>query len=75
MVIVDDGSGSQSDYAFTPLRKGIATYCDKPLAMTGKRAKEVVDVAERPGTPFMSASSLRYVPDIIKLKERDRLAG
>ena len=69
VVIVDDGSGSQSDYAFTPLRKGIPTYCDKPLAMTGKRAKEVVDVARETGTPFMSASSLRYVPDIIKLKE------
>lgn len=72
IIIVDDGSGAQSDYALEPLRRGLPVFCDKPLAMTGKRALEVVNVAKQTGTPFMSASSLRYVPDVVKLAEEVR---
>ncbi len=68
VIIVDDGSGKHSDYAFYPLNKGVPTFCDKPLAMTACRAKEIADLARKTGTPFMSASSLRFVPDIIALK-------
>ncbi|MCL4192230.1 MAG: Gfo/Idh/MocA family oxidoreductase [Thermoguttaceae bacterium] len=67
VLIVDDGSGEQWKHALTPLRKGVPTYCDKPLAMTARQAKEVADLARQTGTPFMSASSLRFVPDIIAL--------
>lgn len=67
-IIVDDGSGEQSKYAAHPLKKGIPTFCDKPLAMTAKKAQEVAKLSRKTGTPFMSASSLRYVPDIIKLR-------
>jgi len=69
VVIVDDGSGEQAKYAAVPLEKGIPTFCDKPLAMTGKKAKEIAEMAQRTGTPFMSASSLRFVPDIIALRD------
>ena len=65
VAIVDDGSGEQWKYAIAPLRKGVPTFCDKPLAMTAKQAKHVADVARQAGTPFMSASSLRFVPDIL----------
>ncbi len=68
VIIIDDGSGEQSKYAAVPLKKGIPTFCDKPLAMTGKKAKAVADLVKQTGTPFMSASSLRFVPDILKLK-------
>jgi len=68
VIIVDDGSGNQSKYAEYPLRKGIPTFCDKPLAMTARRAKEIANLVRETGTPFMSASSLRFVPDIIALK-------
>ena len=34
VLIVDDGSGEQWKYALAPLRKGVPTFCDKPLAMT-----------------------------------------
>lgn len=67
VLIVDDGSGEQWKYALTPLRKGVPTYCDKPLAMTARQAREVADLARQTGTPFMSASSLRFVPDIVAL--------
>ena len=67
-IIIDDGSGEQSKYAIHPLRAGVPTFCDKPLAMTARKAKAVADVARQTGTPFMSASSLRFVPDILALK-------
>lgn len=69
VLIVDDGSGSQWKYAVHALKKGIPTFCDKPLAMNAKEAMEVVKLVRETKTPFMSASSLRFVPDIIKLRE------
>lgn len=67
VAIVDDGSGEQWKYAIAPLRKGVPTFCDKPLAMTAKQAKEIAEVARSTGTPLMSASSLRFVPDVVAL--------
>lgn len=67
VAIVDDGSGQQWKYALAPLRKGVPTFCDKPLAMTAKQAQHVADVARQTGTPFMSSSSLRFVPDVLAL--------
>ncbi|MBU4200773.1 MAG: Gfo/Idh/MocA family oxidoreductase [Verrucomicrobia bacterium] len=70
VVIVDDGSGKQWKYAMHPLKKGIPTFCDKPLAMTARLAQDVAKVVRATRTPFMSASSLRFVPDILALKKR-----
>ena len=69
VIIIDDGSGDQCQYAITPLKKGVPTFCDKPLGMTAKRAKEIADVATETGTTFMSASSLRFLPDILALRD------
>jgi len=68
VLIVDDGSGDHCRYAVHPLRQGIPTFCDKPLAMTARRAREIAELAREAGTPFMSASSLRFVPDILAVK-------
>jgi predicted dehydrogenase len=67
VLIVDDGSGAQWRYAEAPLRAGVPTFCDKPLAMTAREAKAVATVVRATGTPFLSASSLRFVPDIVQL--------
>lgn len=75
VIIVDDGSGEQSEYAKYPLRQGVPTFCDKPLAMTAHRAQEVANLVRETGTPFMSASSLRFVPDIIALKNEIHSLG
>ena len=75
VLIVDDGSGEQWKYALAPLRQGVPTFCDKPLAMTAKQAKAIADVARHSGTPFMSASSLRFVPDILALAKEVRSLG
>jgi len=69
VVIVDDGSGAQWKYALDPLRRGIPTYCDKPLAMTAREARRVAEVVRQTGTLFLSASSLRFVPDIVALRD------
>ena len=69
VVIIDDGSGEHCKYAVYPLKQGIPTFCDKPLAMTAKRAAEIASLVRETGTPFMSASSLRFVPDIIALRD------
>jgi predicted dehydrogenase len=68
-IIVDDGTGEQYKYAEAPLRKGIPTFCDKPLAMTAREAQAIANVAKETGTLLMSASSLRFVPDILKLRD------
>lgn len=69
VLVVDDGSGAQWKYALHPLRQGIPVFCDKPLAMTAREAQAVADVVRATKTRFMSASSLRFVPDIVKLKQ------
>ena len=68
VIIVDDGSGEQFKYAMYPLRQGVPTFCDKPLAMNALQAQKMADLVRETGTPFMSASSLRFVPDIIALR-------
>ena len=69
VLIVDDGSGEQVKYAAHPLRKGIPVFCDKPLSMTAREAQAVAKLVRETKTRFMSASSLRFVPDIVKLRE------
>ncbi|MEQ2009270.1 MAG: Gfo/Idh/MocA family oxidoreductase [Limisphaerales bacterium] len=68
VLIIDDGSGAQWKHAQHPLRKGVPTFCDKPLAMTAREAAAVAKLVRETKTRFMSASSLRFVPDIIKLR-------
>ncbi|MBI5689748.1 MAG: Gfo/Idh/MocA family oxidoreductase [Verrucomicrobia bacterium] len=74
VAIVDDGSGEQWKYARVPLERGVPTFCDKPLAMTAREAQAIARLARARGTKFMSASSLRFVPDVVALaKERPAL--
>jgi predicted dehydrogenase len=67
-ILIDDGSGEHWKYAAHPLKKGVPVFCDKPLAMTAKEAQEVAKLARSTKTKFMSSSSLRFVPDIVKLR-------
>ena len=69
VLLIDDGSGAQWKYVEHPLRKGVPTFCDKPLAMTAREAASIATIVRETKTRFMSASSLRFVPDIVKLRE------
>jgi predicted dehydrogenase len=68
VLLIDDGSGEQWKHAAHPLRKGVPVFCDKPLAMTARMARETATLARSTRTKFMSASALRFVPDIVKLR-------
>jgi predicted dehydrogenase len=68
LIVVDDGSREQWRLALPALAKGLPTFIDKPLAMRAAEARAVLDYAAAHGAPVMSASSLRYVPDIQALK-------
>ena len=67
VVVVDDGSTEQAQLARVALRKGLPTFIDKPIALTAKSAQQIVDIARQNEAPLMSASSLRYVPDVVRL--------
>jgi predicted dehydrogenase len=69
VILVDDGSGEQWQWAKRPLQSGIPVFCDKPLAMTGRDAREIATLARSLKVPFMSSSSLRFVPDILQLRQ------
>lgn len=69
VILIDDGTGEQWKYAVDSLKKGVPTFCDKPLAMTAREATRIARLSKETGTPFMSASSLRFVPDILQLRE------
>ncbi|MBU0607205.1 MAG: Gfo/Idh/MocA family oxidoreductase [Armatimonadetes bacterium] len=72
VIIPDDGSGCQYKYAVAALEKGLPTFVDKPLAMTAREAKQIAQVAKGHNAPLMSASSLRFVPDIVALRDEVR---
>ncbi len=75
VIIIDDGTGSHSKYAEHPLRKGVPVFCDKPLSMTARDARKIAEIARETKTPIMSASSLRFVPDIVKLRDELKDVG
>lgn len=75
VIIIDDGSGEQWKYAEHPLRKGVPVFCDKPLAMTAREASAIAKVSRDTGTLLMSASSLRFVPDIVNLRKELETIG
>ena len=68
VMVIDDGSGQQWRYAVHALERGIPTFCDKPLAMTAKEARDVTAIARANGAKLMTGSSLRFVGDIARLR-------
>ena len=52
------------------LKKGIATFVDKPFASTLKDAKAIVALARKHKTPVMSASLLSYCDEVEWLRQR-----
>lgn len=43
---------------------GKPVFIDKPFAVTSAHAREIADLAERAGVPFMSSSALRYAEEL-----------
>jgi len=67
-----DGSG-HLDLIRPFLQKGIPAYIDKPLAFTGKQAREIFALAERHKAPVYSTSVLPHVAELSWLYKKDKL--
>ena len=66
-------SGSMRSY---PLRQGVPDLLRQAAGHDRHAAaKEIARLVRETGTPFMSASSLRFVPDIVALKTAAAVAG
>ena len=49
------------DYAIKALKKGINVICEKPMAVNGEDAKEIIEAANESGKLFMAAHVVRFM--------------
>jgi predicted dehydrogenase len=69
-VLVESNEGAVHRERATPfLEAGLPVFIDKPLASTAADARALVDLAARRGVPLISASSLRFAPEIRAARE------
>jgi hypothetical protein len=57
------------------LEAGIPIFINRPLALNLTHARSLLDLAERHGTPVMSASSFEHAPEIVQLQAQVRSIG
>ena len=75
VVLLESVDGRPHLAQATPvLRSGKRVFIDKPLAASLQDARRIVDLSRETGTPFFSASSLRFHPDLPRLR-RDAGVG
>jgi predicted dehydrogenase len=58
------------EHAVQAMRKGLAVFSEKPVCLKEEECKELLDVQERTGTPFMVGHVVRFFPEYRFLKER-----
>lgn len=78
LVFIADCNGDGSDHLKlgTPsLKKGVPTFLDKPFAYTVKDAKALIRIANQHGTPMMSSSILRQLPQATLFRDRFQELG
>lgn len=63
-----DGGSLHPELARPFLEAGIATYVDKPMALSVREAEDLYDLAEAKGTPLMSCSALRFASELDALR-------
>lgn len=70
VLILDDldGGSLHPELAKPFLEAGIATYVDKPMALTVGEAVQLFDLAAQSGAPLMSCSALRFSSELNVLK-------
>lgn len=70
VVLLESVDGRPHLAQVTPvLRAGKRVFVDKPLAASLDDARAIVRMSKETGTPFFSASSYRFHPDIPRLRE------
>lgn len=69
-VMIESVQGARHlERALPFLRRGMPTFVDKPFAETVQQADRMIETARRHGAPLMSASALRYDPEVLKALE------
>jgi predicted dehydrogenase len=64
VLVTDDGTLEHQRAALPFLKAGIPTFIDKPLSTDIKEAESIARLAGECGTPFFSASALRFAVEI-----------
>jgi hypothetical protein len=77
MLIESQEGGVHWERARPFLEAGLPCYIDKPFTCSTADAKKIVDLAEKKKVSVFSASSLRYVPELVEFvaKEKDKIVG
>lgn len=69
VVLVESVDGRPHLAQVTPvLKAGKRVFIDKPLAASLDDARRIAALSKQTGTPFFSASSVRYHPDLSRLR-------
>jgi hypothetical protein len=69
VVLVESVDGRPHLAQVTPvLKAGKRVFIDKPLAASLDDARRIAALSKQTGTPFFSASSVRYHPDLARLR-------
>ncbi|MFC1461143.1 Gfo/Idh/MocA family protein [Verrucomicrobiota bacterium] len=70
VIVVGDYNDVNLERARPFIEAKIPTFADKILCNELEPAKELVSLAQRCGTPIISHSALRYVPEVLEIKQR-----
>jgi predicted dehydrogenase len=69
VVLLESVDGRPHLAQVTPvLKAGKRVFIDKPLAASLDDARRIVELSKQTGTPFFSVSSVRYHPDLARLR-------
>ncbi|HEX4212420.1 MAG TPA: Gfo/Idh/MocA family oxidoreductase [Candidatus Dormibacteraeota bacterium] len=68
VLIESNEGGVHLDRARPFLAAGLPAFIDKPLATSTADARLLLDLAGRAGVPLLSASALRYAPELVALR-------
>ena len=78
LVLIADCNLDGADHlelAMPGLKKGVATFVDKPFASTVAQCRTLVDAAAQNGAPIFSATILRFEPAVAAFRDRILSAG
>lgn len=75
-VLIESNEGGVHRERATPfLEAGLPVFIDKPLASSVADARALVELAARRGVPLISASSLRFAPEVRRARSADAESG
>jgi predicted dehydrogenase len=75
-VLVLSNEGAVHRERATPfIEAGLPVFVDKPLAATAADARALVNLAEQRAVPLISASSLRFTPEVLAIRQAKEETG